>query len=371
MQRIVRAIALALIALYLPIIARAQSQTTPATAPGQTGAPGALPAVGRAPLLPGANETVATITNGSQTDKITKGELVTFLSHYPPPRAEDRELVYHEAIDHLVNTKLLTEYLARLKIPAPPERIDEEVERLKQELKSQGQDFTIAMAQSGLTVDDIRKTFEERVRWAELVKSKATDAELRKFVADNRDLFSGTQVRASHIMLKVEPNASAADKQKIKQKLAAIKSDIDQRKITFAEAANKYSDDPANEGGAGGDLDYFSLNTGYVEEFTNAAFKLRKGLISDIVETPLGYHLIQVTDRKEGKPIDFEQNRPYILQAFGGDLQKTIVTAERKNAKIDVKPMPKDLFPSEPAAPPAQAGAAAPKTTVEGTAAPK
>ena len=75
-------------------------------------------------------------------------------------------------------------------------------------------------------------------------------------------------------------------------------------------------------------------------------------MISDPVETPFGFHLIMVTDRKEGKPVDFEQNKPYILQEFGNELQKNVVNAERQRAKIDIKPMPKDLFPSQaPAAP--------------------
>ena len=139
---------------------------------------------------------------------------------------------------------------------------------------------------------------------------------MRKYVADHRDLFRGTQIRASHILLKLEPNASEADKEKAKQKLAGIKKEIEGGTITFAAAANKYSEDPANAGGAGGDLDYFSLNTGLIEEFTDVAFKLKKGMISDPVETPFGFHLIQVTDRKEGKEPDFEQNKPYIYQAI-------------------------------------------------------
>ena len=44
---------------------------------------------------------------------------------------------------------------------------------------------------------------------------------------------------------------------------------------------------------------------------------------------------------------DFEQNRPYILQFYAADLQKNVLAAERKTAKIDVKPMPRDLFPPE------------------------
>ena len=275
----------------------------------------ALRPVGRA----GLNDVVATVTDNGQTDKITKGEVLTFFSRYPIPPTENRETVYREAVDSLVNTKLLTAILG----PAKSSR-DSRKESTRRSRSSKSSSRTKARTwpppccRTTSRWTTSARSSKNRIRWSDYSKSKATDATLRKFVADNRDLFSGTQVRASHILLKVEPDASEADKEKAKQKLLGIKNDIEQNKITFAAAANKYSEDPANEGGAGGDLDYFSLNTGLIEEFTDVAFKLKKGAISDPVETPFGFHLIQVTDRKEGKPIDFEQNKPLIVQAYRG-----------------------------------------------------
>ena len=81
-----------------------------------------------------------------------------------------------------------------------------------------------------------------------------------------------------------------------------------------------------------------------IEEFAIPAFALKKGEISDPVETPYGLHLITVTDRKDGSPIDFEQNKPGVKRVFEADLQKNLLIAERKNAKIEIKPMPADLF---------------------------
>jgi peptidyl-prolyl cis-trans isomerase C len=295
---------------------------------------------------------VATV-NG---DKITKGDLLNFLTRYPLPPVENREQIYRDAVDSLINTKLVAQFLSRQNIQVPEQRVNEELSRLEQQLKNEGQDLSSALLANGISLDDIRKELQTRIRWSEYVKAKATDATLKRFVADNKDLFNGTQVRASHILIKVDPNASAAEKEKARQKLLGIKKDIESQKITFAAAANKYSDDPANAGGGGGDLDYFTLNSGFIEEFTDVAFKLKKGEISDPVETPYGWHLIFVTDRKEGKQPDFEQNKPYIIQAFAGDLQKNLLEAERKKAKIEVKPMPKDLFD-------AAASAAAPGTT--------
>jgi peptidyl-prolyl cis-trans isomerase C len=356
MPRTFRIILLSLIATGLTTMSTvwAQAPTAPPTGPG-----GSAPAAGRGPAIPGFNDVLATITVGTQTEKVTKGELIEILSRYAIPD-DDRETLYRQGIDNKVNTKLLLMYLGRQKVAVAREKVDEEMEKLEQKLKSEGQSLAAVLLQTNTSMDVVRKQIEERARWQEFLRTKATDAELRKYVANHRDLFRGTQIRASHILLKLEPNASVADKEKVKEKLAGIKKEIEGGTISFAAAANKYSDDPANAGGAGGDLDYFSLNTGLIEEFTDVAFKLKKGMISDPVETPFGFHLIQVTDRKEGKEPDFEQNKPYIYNAYATDLQKEVVAAEKKMAKIDIKPMPKDLFP--PAATTAPGGEALPTT---------
>ena len=196
------------------------------------------------------------------------------------------------------------------------------------------------------------RSIEDRIRWSEFLKTKATDATLRKYVADHRDFFSGTQVRASHILLKVEPNASDGRQGEGQAEAGEHQEGDRRRTITFAAAANKYSEDPANEGGAGGDLDYFSLNTGLIEEFTDVAFKLKKGMISDPVETPFGFHLIQVTDRKEGRVPDFEQNKPYIVQAYGTELQKTVVDGRAEDRQDRRQADAQGPLPAEaPAAP--------------------
>lgn len=341
-------------ALLLGLIGGMNLVRAQAPQPGAAGGAAAGAQAARPAAVPGAADVVATVSEDNVTEKITKGELVSFLSRYPIPPNENREQIYHDAVDSLVNTKLLTMYLNRQRITVPPAKIDEEVARLEGELKQQKQDLATALLENNISMKDIRTEMENRIRWSEYVTKKATDPELRRYAAANRDLFSGTQVRASHILLRVEPDAPAAEKEKVKKKLAEIKQQIDTNKITFAEAANKYSEDPANAGGAGGDLDYFTLSSGFIPEFTDIAFKLKKGSVSEPFETPYGYHILQVTDRKEGRPVDFDQQKPLILQAYAGELQKNLLTEERKRAKIDVKPMPKDLFPpSAPAATPA------------------
>ena len=78
--------------------------------------------------------------------------------------------------------------------------------------------------QNNLSLDNIRKQYEDRVRWAEYQKKYATDTTLRRYASEHRDLFSGTQIRASHIMIKVDADAPAADSDDITLIVARCKS---------------------------------------------------------------------------------------------------------------------------------------------------
>ncbi len=318
----------------------ARAQAPPAKAKAVAPAANA----GVPPAHPNLDQVVATI-NG---DRITRGDLINFLSRYPIPPV-DREQVYRDAVETLINTRLIGQFLARQKIPVPAAKVEAAVAQLERDLKSDGRELQAALHESRVTMEDLRKEYLDRITWVEYLNRKATDAELKKFAAGHKDLISGTQVRASHIYILVPDNAAPAEKEKTRRKLLAIKQDIVDKKISFADAANKFSEDPANSKGEGGDIGYFALTDGVVEEFASAAFALRPGEISDPIETVHGLHVITVTDRKEGNPVDFEKQKPYILQIYAADLQKQILTVERKNAEqkrsIEIRPMPPDLFP--------------------------
>jgi len=337
-----------------------------AQAPPAKGAGGAPARAEAPPTAASLDQVVATVG----ADKITRGDLIKFLSQYPVPQT-DHEQVYQDAVETLINVRLIAQFLARQQIPVPPERLNEALAQFERGVvKSTGRDLNTALREDNQTLDDLRRELTDRIRWIEFVKSRATDGTLQQWAASHKDLLSGTQVKASHIYLEVSDNASAADKEKLRQKLLALKKDIDDKKISFAEAANKNSQDPANAEGAGGDIGYFDLNSGVVEEFAIAAFGLKLGELSDPVETGHGLHLILVTDRKVGKPVDFEQQRTAILQFYAADLHKQILTAERKRAEethtIDIKPMPADLFPPSPpasSAPGSAPGATTPEAT--------
>jgi peptidyl-prolyl cis-trans isomerase C len=342
--------------------------SAPAQAPPAKAKPAApAQAKAAAPKLTPPQTVVATV-NG---EPITAIELREYLDKFPfelEPGKEKETLAefFKVGANMIANTKLLNRYVINQKAVATEKEIDGEVERLKAELKADGQDLFNVLATNDIPIAKLREQIASGIRWANFTKQRATDEVLKKYVDDNKDLFYGSTVKASHILLKLPPDATPEVKEQARQKLLGIKKQIEGGQISFADAANKFSEDDGNVATkSGGDLGYFRRRNQYIEKFAAAAFGLKKGSISDPVETEYGLHLIQVNDRKEGKPIDFEQNKVAIFNQYVTDLQQQIVDSERKTAKIDIKPVPPDFFPPVVTAP------TAPATTKPAAAQPK
>ena len=320
----------------------APAQQAPAKAKAaNTPAQGPSPAV-----LAKLNETLAT-ANG---EKITRGEVIQILNSASINPGSEASF-YGQAIDLLVSAKLLNQFLKANGVKVDPKDIDSEVDAQKKMFAENNQSLEAALAESGTTFDQMKDTLRERLLWRKYITTTATDDVLKRFMKDNIEVFNRAQVKASHIQLSLEPTASPEDKSKAREKLLKIKKEVESGAITFADAANKYSDDPSNvEQPSGGDLRYFPRKK-FVEPFDNAAFTLPLNKVSDPVETEYGMHLILVTDKKPGVPVEFAQIKEAVLNQFALDEQNRIVADMRKKAKIDIKPLPADLFPKAPAAP--------------------
>lgn len=100
------------------------------------------------------------------------------------------------------------------------------------------------------------------------------------------------QTHVRHILIKVTPTVTAAD---ARRRLVDLKERIDNKAATFEDLAKLYSNDLSAS--KGGDLGWvYPGDT--VPEFERAMDALKPGQISDPIESPFGYHLIQVVERK-------------------------------------------------------------------------
>ena len=135
------------------------------------------------------------------------------------------------------------------------------------------------------------------------------EADLKTYYEQNLQRLSGKEERrASHILITSPKGAPEADRQKAKAKAVELAVLVKKSPDSFAEVARKNSQDPGSAA-AGGDLDFFARDA-MVKPFSDAAFAMKKGDVSDVVESDFGYHVIKLTDIKAPKQRTFEEMRP-------------------------------------------------------------
>ncbi len=135
-----------------------------------------------------------------------------------------------------------------------------------------------------------------------------SEEELRKYYDENIARYTTAEERrASHILIKADKDLPAADRAKAKARAEAILAEVRKAPSTFAEVARKQSEDTGSAG-QGGDLDYFGRGT-MVKPFEDAVFAMKKGEISDVIESDFGYHIIELTDVRGGQKKPFDQVR--------------------------------------------------------------
>ncbi|AOJ13616.1 SurA N-terminal domain-containing protein [Burkholderia vietnamiensis] len=134
---------------------------------------------------------------------------------------------------------------------------------------------------------------------AAAASAQPTDADIKKFYDDNPTHFrSEAQVRISHIFIAAASNASAADKAAAKAKAEQLLADVKAHPDQFAQIAQKSSQD-APSAAKGGDLGFITRgSTAGGKAFDDAAFALKQGEVSGVVESDLGFHILKATEVK-------------------------------------------------------------------------
>jgi peptidyl-prolyl cis-trans isomerase C len=151
-------------------------------------------------------------------------------------------------------------------------------------------------------------------------KAAETDAEMHK-VYDQavKEMGAEQEVHARHILVETEDEAKAIE--------AELKDGAD-----FAEEAKKKSKDPGAANG--GDLGYFTKDQ-MVAEFSEVAFKLDKGQISDPVHTQFGWHIIKVEDKRVKPTPSYEEVKSQLENYIARRAQSQLVDGLRKTATIE------------------------------------
>ena len=123
-----------------------------------------------------------------------------------------------------------------------------------------------------------------------------SDADIDKYIANNKTKITGEQIDASHILFAVPGNADSKTKSVIRQNALKVLAKIQNNPQDFASLARQYSDDTGSKNN-GGDLGYFGKGV-MDKSFENTAFNLKPGQISTLIETKYGFHIIKLNSIK-------------------------------------------------------------------------
>lgn len=230
--------------------------------------------------------------------------------------ALDLRLARLAALTELIHEVLVRQHSRAEKFVADPKLIDRYIKNFESQFPSAEEMEERSLAQ-GLSPEERRTRLAANITgqlWLEKRVSPATEVteqEARDWFEENREAGEGFTapevVRARHLFLStVEEDTPEREKliRDFHRSLVAEESD-------FAELASRFSEDERSKR-AGGDLNWFSADR-MPSDFSDQVFGLGVGEISEPFRTSLGWHIVEVTDRKAGSDLSFEALKPEIL----------------------------------------------------------
>ena len=165
---------------------------------------------------------------------------------------------------------------------------------------------------------------------------KVTPEKLKEYYQDHlADYEVDEQRRVSHILVQVPPNATEEETKKAEEKIKKIQKKLKDG-ADFAELAKKYSDDSFSAE-KGGDLGYFTRGQ-MLPSFSEVVFSLKDiGEVSDVVRTPLGYHLIKLTGIKPPYTKPFEKVESQVRERFIREESEKLAKREAERLREEMK----------------------------------
>ena len=259
------------------------------------------------------------------------------------PLSEDQlAALEKETLDKLIGIQLLYQASEKAGNKVDEKQLDEKFAQFKKRFPNE-EALKKTMEEWHVTEADMKAELKKgMVTEAFVVKNfvdKTTipEEEVKAYYDSHPQFFKQPeQVKASHILIKVKPDATEAEKAEAMKKIEQAQDKL-LKGEDFAEVAKTSSEGPSAP--KGGDLGYFGRGQ-MVKPFEDVAFSLEPGKVSKVVKTQFGYHLIKVEDKKPESTIPFETVKPRIEQFLKQqEVQKEIkkyIDNLRKDAKIEI-----------------------------------
>uniref|UniRef100_C6E6B4 PpiC-type peptidyl-prolyl cis-trans isomerase n=1 Tax=Geobacter sp. (strain M21) TaxID=443144 RepID=C6E6B4_GEOSM len=221
------------------------------------------------------------------------------------------------ALEQLTAAELLYQEASKSKIPDLDKMIEQKVSQNRQKFKTEAE-LVEALSALEMTLPDLEEFTRKEIVLSTYIaehfqtKASVSDEEVKKFYDDNLNTYfkKPESVKASHILVGTDEKATPEDRKKAKEKAEALLKRL-QAGEEFAALAKDESTCPSAT--QGGNLGEFGREE-MVPQFEEAAFKLKPGEMSGVVETKFGYHIIKVTGKQEAAAEKLESVKETIVE---------------------------------------------------------
>jgi peptidyl-prolyl cis-trans isomerase C len=215
------------------------------------------------------------------------------------PDVSQLDQIRSQVLENLVARELLYQESQKKGIKISEEEVNKQLINVKAQFPNEAE-FNNALTRMNLSEASIKEKLQRDLALKKLIEDEVapkvtvSDSDIRAFYENNPETFKQPErVKASHILIKVDPKADASQKAEAQKKIDLVQEKL-QKGEDFGALAKEYSEGPT--GPKGGDLGYFTRGQ-MVKPFEEAAFAMKPGEVSGMVETTFGYHLIKVTDK--------------------------------------------------------------------------
>ena len=241
---------------------------------------------------------------------ILYSDLLKHINQIKSARMMTDELTTESILENMIDNKLIVQKAREQNVRVNEREIKSSAENYLNQVRSQfpsAREFNRELRNSGLTVTDLRKYYEDMLTEQHLRRELIRQEISNKINITDSDLFDYFQEHQDNIPMKDNtyelavivriPQPSSQTVRLAKAKIDEIKNKI-QKGSDFTQLAKQFSDCPSKS--VGGDLGYFTKGM-MVKEFEDVAFNTGVNEISDVVRTQFGFHILMVTDKNENE----------------------------------------------------------------------
>lgn len=264
--------------------------------------------------------------------------IASIINQIPPERIEPiKASMLQSTIEQFIEKTVLLQEAKKRNIEVTPEDTEKALAEVASQLPD-GMTIDQAMDQSPWGRENLMNEMTASIRTRKLIDEltnvdiSVTEEEADAFYIENKDrLDQPERISARHILIAAAENDTPEIKAEKKKQIEDIRQKIVDG-ADFAEMATQHS--VCSSGKMGGALGEFNRESRFLPEFKEAAFNQDLNEIGPVVETEAGYHIIQVTDKKDAETMPEEKVMEIVKRQKAGMLVRNFISELREKADI-------------------------------------